>query len=147
MLAPAVMINACALLLLGIGNKYSSMMHTIRVLNNDKRRYLDKVKENHEMDYFEVARFQSIVRQINELQDRLRLVRNVIIYYAIALFLFIFTSLLIGVEALVTTTATKYIFLSTFILGIFAVAIGLIYFLTDTLKAYNVINLELKAEE
>jgi uncharacterized membrane protein (DUF106 family) len=147
MLAPAVMINACGLLLLGISNKYSSMMNRIRLLNEEKRRYYFKVKENKEMDYLELSRFQSIRKQIRELQYRLKLVRNVIISYAVALFLFIFTSLLIGVEAVAGANITKYIFISTFALGMISIAIGLIYLLTDTLRGYNIINVEVKADE
>ena len=37
-LAPGVMINACGLLLLGIGNKFSSVLNRIRILNDEKRR-------------------------------------------------------------------------------------------------------------
>jgi len=147
MLAPAVMINACGLLLLGISNKYSSMMNRIRLLNEEKRRYLNKIKDNKELEYLEISRFQSIQKQITELQYRLKLVRNVILSYAIALFLFIFTSLLIGVETFIGTMLTKYIFISTFALGMIFVAIGLIYLLTDTLKGYNIINLEVKADD
>jgi hypothetical protein len=147
MLAPAVMINACGLLLLGISNKYSSMMNRIRLLNEEKRRYYFKVKENKEMDYMELSRFQSIHKQIRELQFRLKFVRNVIISYAVALFLFIFTSLLIGVEAIAGANITKYIFISTFALGMISIAIGLIYLLKDTLRGYNIINVEVKADE
>jgi hypothetical protein len=147
MLAPAVMINACGLLLLGISNKYSSMMNRIRLLNEEKRRYFHKVKEDKDLDYLELSRFQSINKQIGELQYRLKLVRNVIVSYAAALFLFIFTSILIGVEAFVGANITKYIFISTFALGMISVAIGLIYLLKDTLRGYNIINVEIKADE
>jgi hypothetical protein len=147
MLAPAVMINACGLLLLGISNKYSSMMNRIRLLNEEKRRYLNKIKDNNELEYLDISRYQSIQKQISELHYRLKLVRNVILSYTIALFLFIFTSLLIGVETFVGTLLTKYIFISAFALGMIAVAIGLIYLLTDTLKGYNIIQVEVKADE
>jgi len=41
-LAPAVMINACGLLLLATSNKYSSVLNTIRRLNEEKRRLFRK---------------------------------------------------------------------------------------------------------
>jgi len=37
MLAPAVMISACGLLLLGINNKHSSITNRIRLLNEERR--------------------------------------------------------------------------------------------------------------
>jgi len=147
MLAPAVMINACGLLLLGINNKYSAMMSRIRVLNEEKRRYMGKIKDSKEIDYFETTRFQSIAKQIKVLQNRLKLIRNSILSLTIGLFLFILTSVLIGVEAFIGLNATKYIFIATFALGMFSVAVGLIYILTDTMRAYNIINLDIKADE
>jgi hypothetical protein len=147
MLAPAVMINACGLLLLGINNKYSSMMSRIRVLNEEKRRYMIRIKDSKELDYFETTRFQSIAKQINVLQNRLKLIRNSILSLTIGLFLFILTSVLIGVEAFIGLNVTKYIFITTFALGMVSVAIGLIYILTDTMRAYNIINLDIKADE
>lgn len=147
MLAPAVMINACALLLLGINNKYSAMMSRIRMLNEEKRRYMNKVKDNKDLDYLETTRFQSIAKQIKVLQFRLKLIRNSILSLTIGLFLFILTSILIGTEALVGLNITKYIFIATFALGMISVAVGLVYILKDTLKGYNIINLDIKADE
>lgn len=146
MLAPGVMINACGLLLLGINNKYSSMINRIRLLSEEKRRFMVNIERNKELDYMETLRLQSIVKQIEVLQYRLKLVRNCILSISIALFLYILTSLLIGVEAFAGTYLTKYIFISTFALGMIAVGIGMIFFLTDTLKGYNVVQVEVKAE-
>jgi hypothetical protein len=146
MLAPGVMINACGLLLLGINNKYSSMINRIRLLNEEKRRFLINIEHNKELDYMETARLQSVLKQIEVLQYRLKLVRNSILSISIGLFLYILTSLLIGVEAFVGTSLTKYIFISTFALGMISVAIGLIFFLSDTMKGYNVVQVEVKAE-
>ena len=58
-LAPGVMINACGLLLLGIGNKFSSVLNRIRVLNDEKRHLLLRAAEP---DYStsENQRFESI---------------------------------------------------------------------------------------
>lgn len=147
MLAPAVMINACGLLLLGINNKYSSMINRIRLLNEEKRKYMIKIEHNTELDYMETARLQSIRKQIAVLQYRLKLIRDSIFSITIGLFLFILTSLLIGIEAFVGLSLTKYIFISTFALGMILVGIGLIFLLTDTLKGYNIVQVEIKADE
>lgn len=147
MLAPAVMINACGLLLLGINNKYSSMINRIRLLNEEKRRYMIKIEHNDELDYLETSRLQSIRKQISVLHYRLRLIRDSIFSITIGLFLFILTSLLIGIEAFVGASLTKYIFLSTFAMGMISVGIGLIFLLTDTLKGYKIVQVEIKADE
>jgi hypothetical protein len=147
MLAPAVMINACGLLLLGINNKYSSMINRIRLLNEEKRRYMINIEHNKELDYLETARLQSVRKQISVLQYRLRLIRNSIFSITIGLFLFILTSLLIGIEAFVGAALTKYIFISTFALGMILIGIGLVFLLSDTLKGFNIVQVEIKADE
>jgi hypothetical protein len=146
MLAPAVMISACGLLLLGISNKYSSITNRLRILNEERRRHHNKMNSDKELDYFETTRLQSISRQLQQLLFRLKLVRNVILFYVMGLFLFIFTSLLIGIDIFLNTKITDYIALSTFILGLISVGIGLIYSLTETLKGYKILELEIKAE-
>ncbi|MCX6159440.1 MAG: DUF2721 domain-containing protein [Ignavibacteriae bacterium] len=146
MLAPAVMISACGLLLLGISNKYSSITNRLRILNEERRRHHNKMNSDKELDYFETTRLQSISSQLQQLLFRLKLVRNVILFYVLGLFLFIFTSLLIGIDIFLNTKITDYIALSTFILGLISVGIGLIYSLTETLKGYKILELEIKAE-
>jgi len=48
MLAPAVMISACGLLLLGISNKYSSITNRLRILNEERRRHHNKMNSDTE---------------------------------------------------------------------------------------------------
>jgi hypothetical protein len=147
MLAPAVMINACGLLLLGINNKYSSMINRIRLLNEEKRRLYMKDELNNELDYLEMARLQSIKKQIKVLFYRLRLVRDSIVSLTAGLFLFILTSLLIGIEAFAGSVMTKYIFISTFAFGMISVGISLIFLLKEALKGYKIVEVEIKADE
>ncbi len=146
MLAPAVMISACGLLLLGISNKYSSVNNRLRLLNEERRRHHNKLNQGSELEYLEITRLQSISRQLEELMYRSKLVRNVIVSYTIGLFLFIFTSLLIGIDIFLNTKITDYFALSTFILGLLSVGIGLVYSLTETLKGYKILEVEIKTE-
>lgn len=146
MLAPAVMISACGLLLLGISNKYSSITNRLRILNEERRRHHNKMNTGVEMDYVDMTRLQSISKQLGDLLFRLKLVRNVILFYVFGIFLFIFTSLLIGIDIFLTTKITDYFALATFIMGLISVGIGLIYSLRETQKGYNILELEIKAE-
>lgn len=146
MLAPAVMISACGLLLLGISNKYSSINNRLRLLNEERRRHHNKLDQVKNLDYFETTRLQSISKQLNELLERSKLVRNVIVCYVIGLFLFIFTSLLIGVDIFLNTKITDFFALTTFILGLLSIGIGLVYSLTETMKGYKILEVEVKAE-
>lgn len=146
MLAPAVMISACGLLLLGISNKFSSINNRLRLLNDERRRYHNKLNQEMVLDYFETTRLQSISKQLNELLCRSKLVRNVIISYVTGLFLFIITSLLIGVDIFLNTKVTDYFALSSFILGLLSIGVGLVFSLTETLKGYKILEVEVKAE-
>jgi len=147
MLAPAVMISACALLLLGISNKYSSIFNRLRLLNDERRRLHTKIKDDKELDFWETTRLQSISKQLADLMNRLKLVRNVILSYVIGLLMFIVTSLLIGSEIFLNSKTTDYISLIIFIGGMLCVGIGLLFSLTETLKGYKIIELDVKAEE
>ena len=73
-LAPGVMINACGLLLLGINNKFTSVLNRIRALTEEKRK-MALLAANREFHPLEDQRIESISRQIKDLLNRARLVR------------------------------------------------------------------------
>ena len=80
MLAPALMISACGLLLLGINNKYSLVVNRIRLLNEEKRRLLSKIAEGkHSTD--DNIRVESAAVQINALVYRAKLVTQLRLHY------------------------------------------------------------------
>ena len=147
MLAPAVMISACGLLLLGISNKYSSINSRIRLLTEERRRVHNKIKDGTELDYIETTRHQSVARQLNDILYRAKLVRNAVSFYVTGLFLFIITSLVIGLDIVLNTRVTDYVAVSFFILGMISVGIGLVFSLKETIKGYKIIEVEVKAEE
>src|ERR1035437_7733336 len=98
MLAPAIMISACGLLILGINNKYSLVINRIRLLNEEKRELL--LKFGAEPTSTEVnVRIESTSNQINELVNRAKLVRNSVLCYTTAVALFVGTSLILGVSS------------------------------------------------
>src|SRR3972149_7003439 len=97
MLAPGLMISACGLLLLGMNNKYSLVVNRIRILNEEKRRFVNKAAEK-DFSYEENVRLESISRQLSALTYRVMLVRNAVFSYTIAVALFVITSLLIGLQ-------------------------------------------------
>jgi hypothetical protein len=147
MLAPAVMISACGLLLLGINNKYSAITNRMRLMTEERRRYLFKIKEGKELDYLETTRLQSVIKQLGELLVSARRVRNVITSYVIGLFLFILTSLIIGLDIFLNIKITETLALFTFIAGMIVVGNGLLFLLMETLKGFKIIEVEVKLEE
>lgn len=146
MLAPAVMISACGLLLLGINNKYSLVVNRIRLLNEEKRRLLTKIGEKKPTTEDNV-RLESIAIQIAALVYRAKLVRNSVLCYTVSVALFVLTSLVLGISSVLAIEKLNFIIITVFLLGMFFVFLGVIYAGFETIKGFNIISYEVKADE
>jgi len=146
MLAPAIMISACGLLLLGINNKYSMVVNRIRLLNEEKRELL--LKFGAEPTFTEVnVRIESTSVQINKLVYRAKLVRNSVLSYTIAVALFVGTSLILGVASVMSMGKLNYLILASFLCGMAFVLIGVVFAGMETKKGYDIVLYEVKAHE
>ncbi len=146
MLAPGIMISACALLLLGMNNKYSLVVNRIRILNEEKRRFVNKASEK-DFSNEESIRLESISHQLAVLKYRAKLVRNAVFFYTTAIALFVLTSLFIGIQYLGDFQKLNYLITTLFLLGMFAVLAGVIFAGYETIKGYQIIQIELKSAE
>jgi hypothetical protein len=146
MLAPAVMISACGLLLLSINNKYSLVVNRIRLLNDEKRKLLINVGEK-PLTTDDNVRLESIAKQIGFLVERGRLVRNAVISCIVAIALFVLTSLLIGILSFLSMPGLNYFIITSFLLGMIFVFIGTIFTGFEAKKGYEIILFEVKAHE
>jgi hypothetical protein len=146
MLAPAVMINACGLLLLGINNKYSLVVSRIRLLNEEKRRLMIKMGEKAPTTDDNV-RLESIAVQISALTYRAKLVRNSVLCYTSAIALFVSTSLVLGISSVLSLGKLNFLIITTFLLGMSFVLIGIVFAAFETKKGYDIISYEVKAHE
>ncbi len=144
MLAPGLMISACGLLLLGMNNKYSLVVNRIRLLNEERRRVVRKAGEV-EFSFDENVRLESISLQIEKLTLRVKLVRNAVLSYTIAVALFVVTSLLIGIEYF-TPVNFNIIITIFFLLGMLSVLAGVLYAAYETKEGYSIIQLEIKID-
>lgn len=145
MLAPGIMISACGLLLLGMNNKYSLVVNRIRLLNEEKRRVISKVSGK-EFSYEETVRIESISLQIKKLVFRARLVRNAVLSYTIAVALFVITSLLIGFKYIFDLEKLGSSITTIFLIGMISVLAGIIFAAHETIKGYEIIQLEVKVD-
>lgn len=146
MLAPAVMISACGLLLLGINNKYSIVVNRIRLLNEERRKTKRKVAgETYETE--DNIRLESITKQLVLLVFRVKLVRNSVLSYTIAVALFILSSLLIGIAFFSKRIDLDFIILASFLTGMIAVFIGIIFAMWETKRGYEIVKFEVEADE
>ena len=145
MLAPGLMISACGLLLLGMNNKYSLVVNRIRLLNDEKRKVLTRYAASDETTSDNV-RLESITRQLDKLVFRVKLVKNAVLFYTVAVALFIFTSILIGLRILLQADSLSAFIMIVFLIGMFLVLIGAFFAAYETIKGFEIINLEVEID-
>ncbi|MCL5029564.1 MAG: DUF2721 domain-containing protein [Bacteroidetes bacterium] len=145
MLAPGLMISACGLLLLGMNNKYSLVVNRIRLLNEEKRKFFSKAGET-DFNYEENVRLESISMQLSKLTFRVKLVRNAVLSYTIAVAFFVLTSLFIGLQFVMGNEKLNYLVTFLFLAGMILVLIGVIYAAYESIKGYDIIHLEVKID-
>ncbi|AFH50696.1 Hypothetical protein IALB_2993 [Ignavibacterium album JCM 16511] len=146
MLAPGLMISACGLLLLGMNNKYSLVVNRIRLLNDERRKIVHKLDDEN-FNFHENVRLASISKQLDALVFRVKLVRNAVLSYTIAVALFVLTSLTIGAEEIFSIKRLTSIITILFSLGMLSVLIGVIFAAYETYKGYEIVRFEVLAEE
>jgi hypothetical protein len=146
MLAPAVMINGCGLLLLSISNKFSSVVNRVRLLNEEKRKLFSRASEQN-FGALENQRLESIARQLDRLLQRARMVRNSLLCYSIAVALFVLTSLLIGFDYFMLVIQLKSVIIASFMAGLLIFFCGVIFAAFDTLKGYEIVQYDVVADQ
>jgi len=147
MLAPAVGISAVGLLLLSLSSRYSTIINRIRLLNDEKRRYVRLLEEHTELSYAENVRHRSILNQGRELLVRSRYVRNAILAMQAAIGFFVLTSIAIGMNLFVSSEILSRTPLVIFILGMLAVVVGITHAAIEVRRSYRIVLLEVMAEE
>ena len=143
MLAPGLMISACGLLLLGMNNKYSIVVARIRILDDEIRKYKKNLPEAQLSD-LEKFRMENISLQVGKLYIRIRIIRNAVIFYSLAVAFFILSSLLIGYR-LITETESLSLVLFFFLTGMLSVFVGVLYAVLEMIKAYQIVGIEVKS--
>jgi hypothetical protein len=141
-LAPAIMVSACGLLLLGLLNRYTAIMSRIRALNEERRLLLRATALPAEAKPVEVARLASVIRQLDHLMDRVRLLRNAVMCQVVAVGCFVLSSLLIGLRVAGPEWLKLAHPLPVFVIGMAVLFAGVVFEGTDVLRAYRTIRLE-----
>jgi hypothetical protein len=142
MLAPGVMISACALLLLGMNNKYSMVLSRMRSLDDEKRKLIFQDKPE-PLKEWEINRLSSLSEQIELLYSRIKWVRNAVLMYSIAVSLFIMTSLFIGLQTMAEIDYTL-ISLILFLIGTVVVFTAVFFTVLEAMKGFKILTLEVK---
>ncbi len=141
MLAPGIMISACGLLLLGMNNKYSIVVNRIRLLDDEKRK-LKNVSGAPEQNPASESRLMSISMQLEKFAFRIKLVRNAVLSYSLAVAFFIISSLLIGLNFAITGANIYIMVVALFLTGMLSVLIGVIFAAMEVIKGYEIVRIE-----
>ena len=148
MLAPALGISAVGLLLLGLNNRYSIIVNRIRLLNEERRKYLRHLQQHDHLEYADNIRFMSISNQSPELLIRSRLVRNAILSMQTAIALFVLTSVMIGVTACGRRRLHEgHSRSAVFVCGMLSVLAGILFAGREIHRSYRIVLLEVKADD
>lgn len=144
MLAPGIMISACGLLLLGMNNKYSLVVNRIRALDEEKRK-LQNAAEEGQINANQLKRLESINVQTTKLSYRIKLVRNAVVFYSIAVAFFILTCLGIGLSFMMENKDISGYVIMFFLLGMASVFTGIVFACKEVIKGFEIIQIEIKS--
>ncbi len=143
MLAPGIMISACGLLLLGMNNKYSVIVNRIRVLDEEKRKLKLTADEGKLMSHHE-KRQNSLNKQMKVFSYRIRLVRNAVVFYSIAVAFFILACLAIGLNFATQNVNIANAAIVLFLLGMLSVFSGVTFACLEVIKGYQIVQIEIR---
>lgn len=147
MLAPGVGISAVGLLLLGLSNRYSTIINRIRLLNDEKRRYMKVLAEGRALEYADNVRFMSVSNQTEGLLRRSWLVRNAILSMQTAIGLFVLTSIGIGISLFTPDPFYRSASLVIFLAAMTAVFVGIVFAGIEVTRSYRIVLVEVKSYE
>ncbi|MGQ9682215.1 MAG: DUF2721 domain-containing protein [Anaerolineae bacterium] len=118
-LAPAVMISACGLLLLGLQNRYGRINDRLRALARERVQLLPE-----RTDPLAAARLIAIEKQLPDLLRRLRRQRDAVLCFFWAVVAFVLDSLLIALQFVASGAAVRALVLLVFMAGMILVLAG-----------------------
>jgi hypothetical protein len=143
MLAPAVMLSACGLFLLGLQNKYSNIINRIRDLNEEKRE-LELIDNPNK---FQARRLKSVEKQLVSLLRRAHLDKNSILNIYAGMILFMLSSLSIALKDLGWILKDEIVSLILFLIGTALIFRGTVFAYLEVRISYRVVQLEVEEEQ
>jgi ethanolamine transporter EutH len=133
MVSPAVMVSACGLMLLGLGNKYARVVDRIRAFGAEVR---ELKKLGAAATAVDTERLHVLELQLPDLYRRGKLLRNAVMYFYIGIFLFVACSIVIPL-------VKNWLPLALFCAGMACVLVGTVFALREILLSFRLIRLEL----
>jgi Protein of unknown function (DUF2721) len=123
-LAPAVMINACAVIITGLLGHYAVINARLRDMNRERLSQLRLTDQDAATDALRLERLGEIDAQLPELLYRHRLIRDAVLFVYGGVFLFVVSMLVIAVAGASNTTWVSVAALIVFLAGTALVLVG-----------------------
>lgn len=142
-LAPAVMVSASALFLLGLNARYVALITRIRLLNDERRELVEHMQQSFEKMSVESDRLLSIEHQLKILRFMAWHSRSAILCQVLAAILFVLTSCSIGFYFITSIPVSDEISIFLFMMGLLLSLSGIIFLGIDIFKSYQLIVLEI----
>ncbi len=139
MMAPGIMIIACGILLLGINNKYSTIVNRIRQLKDEKRKLYGKRESNDAKS----NRLSNIELQISHLIHRISMVKFAVFSYSGAIVMFVVSAILTGIKTNIEINAFYWIILGFFYAGMLLIITGIVFAAIEVGKGYRIVRIEI----
>ncbi len=134
MVAPAVMISACGLLLLSLNNKYSLVVNRIRLLNAEFRS--PQVSD---------SRRKCIKKQIKKLKVRMLLLKNSVLLYTVSVIFTVLTMIFIAAKEFFNLKL-HFLIVFSFVLGVIFLLIGSLFAAREAILGYKIVaDIEIKS--
>ncbi len=122
-LAPVVMVTACAITVGGLVTHYQAVSDRLRLMTRER---LDLLREAHDADPIQHERLSEIDHQAPELVRRHQLVRDAILTIYGAMFMFVACMLAIAIATMSGSPVAAVAILILFLIGLLALLSGLI---------------------
>ncbi len=137
-LAPAVMITSCAILLNGIVTRYESVSVRMRAMHRERLELLQELGKTTNSGVstgeFNTRRIHEIEVQLPHLLQRHKLIRNAVLAENSAILIFVTSMFIIALAVLTNSTLIANIALLAFLIGTGALLVGVII---STLELYR----------
>ena len=124
---------------MGMNNKYSLVVNRIRLLNEERRKFLYEKQKNKDIK----KRHKSIDEQILRLNFRMALIRNAVFSYSLAVAFFIVSSVMIGWNNMTNASEISWLVMISFLIGMIFVFTGIIFAAIEVWKGYKIITIEI----
>lgn len=144
-LAPAVMVTACAILLGGLLSHYAAINDRLRALSRER---LDRIRqansESPGADGLIAERLQEIDKQIPDLLHRHKLERDAVLSVYCAVLTFLFTMFVIAIAAAANSAEVATVALVLFLIGTAVLSWGVLLTAVEVRQSQRAVEYEVR---